>query len=175
MTLAPPRGMNPEVRSYEIADNSPRHPCSKYEWSMISDCWDISIWKSLTQCDGNANAHVHAHDRGDYNSSLCTSYTQTKNVSKWEKKIPVVSIPLIKTIITVIVIRGTFAWPDAWRQTCMHLTGSDTLTVVIILQYFIRETTFILPVYLPAHQNIPKRALLSMERIGPLWEQIVSF
>ena len=70
--LAPSWGMNPEVCSYKIADDPPKHPCSRYEWSVVSDCWDISIWKTLIQCDGNGNAHTHADDRGDYNSSPCT-------------------------------------------------------------------------------------------------------
>ena len=40
--------------------------------------------KNLTQCDGNGNANANANanvdDRGDYNSSPCTSYRRAKNV-----------------------------------------------------------------------------------------------
>ena len=72
--------MNPEVCSCEIAEDPPKHPCFKYEWSVVSDCWDISIWKTLTQCDGNRNANAQAHvdDRGDYNCSLCTLNRRAK-------------------------------------------------------------------------------------------------
>ena len=48
--------------------------------SVRSDCWDISIWKTLTQCDGNGNAN--ADDWGDYNSSPCTSYRRAKKKKK---------------------------------------------------------------------------------------------
>ena len=65
--LAPPRGMNPGVYSLGISEDPPRYRSSKFDASVRSDCWDISIWKTLTQCDGNGNAN--ADDRGDYNSS----------------------------------------------------------------------------------------------------------
>ena len=76
--LAPPRGMNPGVYSRGISEDPPRYLSSKFDASVRSDCWDISIWKTLTQCDGNGNANANenanADDRGDYNSSPCTSY-----------------------------------------------------------------------------------------------------
>ena len=81
--LAPPRGMNPGVYSLGISEDPPRYLSSKYDASVRSDCWDISIWKTLTQCDGNGNANANANanvdDRGDYNSSPCTSYRRAKN------------------------------------------------------------------------------------------------
>ena len=70
--LAPPRGMNPGVYSLGISEDPPRYLSSKFDASVRSDCWDISIWKTLTQCDGNGNANTD--DRGDYNSSPCTLY-----------------------------------------------------------------------------------------------------
>ena len=82
--LAPPRGMNPGVYSLGISEDPPRYLSSKFDASVRSDCWDISIWKTLTQCDGNGNANANANanvdDRGDYNSSPCTSYRRAKNV-----------------------------------------------------------------------------------------------
>ena len=75
--LAPPRGMNLGVYSLGISEDPPRYLSSKFDASVRSDCWDISIWKTLTQCDGNGNAN--ADDRGDYNSSPCTSYRRAKN------------------------------------------------------------------------------------------------
>ena len=72
--LAPPRGTNPGVYSLGISEDPPRYLSSKFDASVRSDCWDISIWKTLTQCDGNGNANANANDRGDYNSSPCTSY-----------------------------------------------------------------------------------------------------
>ena len=75
--LASPRGMNPGVYSLGISEDPPRYLSSKFDASVRSDCWDISIWKTLTQCDGNGNAN--ANDRGDYNSSPCTSYRRAKN------------------------------------------------------------------------------------------------
>ena len=83
--LAPPRGMNPGVYSLGISEDPPRYLSSKFDASVRSDCWDISIWKTLTQCDGNgngngnANANANVDDRGDYNSSPCTSYRRAKN------------------------------------------------------------------------------------------------
>ena len=79
--LAPPRGMNPGVFSLGISEDPPRYLSSKFDASVRSDCWDISIWKTLTQCDGNGNANANANvdDRGDYNSSPCTSYRRAKN------------------------------------------------------------------------------------------------
>ena len=92
--LAPPRGMNPGVYSLGISEDPPRYLSSKFDASVRSDCWDISIWKTLTQCDGNGNANANANananenananananvdDRGDYNSSPCTSYRRAK-------------------------------------------------------------------------------------------------
>ena len=82
--LAPPRGMNPGVYSLGISEDPPRYLSSKFDASVRSDCWDISIWKTLTQCDGNGNTNANANvdDRGDYNSSPCTSYRRAKNLSK---------------------------------------------------------------------------------------------
>ena len=83
--LAPPRGMNPGVYSLGISEDPPRYLSSKFDASVRSDCWNISIWKTLTQCDGNGNANANANananvdDRGDYNSSPCTSYRRAKN------------------------------------------------------------------------------------------------
>ena len=77
--LAPPRGMNPGVYSLGISEDPPRYLSSKFDASVRSDCWDISIWKTLTQCDGNGNANANVDDRGDYNSSPCTSYRRAKN------------------------------------------------------------------------------------------------
>ena len=81
--LAPPRGMNLGVYSLGISEDPPRYLSSKFDASVRSDCWDISIWKTLTQCDGNGNANANANanvdDRGDYNSSPCTSYRRAKN------------------------------------------------------------------------------------------------
>ena len=82
--LAPPRGMNPGVYSLGISEDPPRYLSSKFDASVRSDCSDISIWKTLTQCDGNGNANVD--DRGDYNSSPCTSYRQAKNNFRILKK-----------------------------------------------------------------------------------------
>ena len=82
--LTPPRGMNPGVYSLGISEDPPRYLSSKFDASVRSDCWDISIWKTLTQCDGNGNANANANananvdDRGDYNSSPCTSYRRAK-------------------------------------------------------------------------------------------------
>ena len=88
--LAPPRGMNPGVYSLGISEDPPRYLSSKFDASVRSDCWDISIWKTLTQCDGNgngngnanANANANVDDRGDYNSSPCTSYRRAKKQKK---------------------------------------------------------------------------------------------
>ena len=77
--LAPPRGMNPGVYSLGISEDPPRYLSSKFDASVRSDCWDISIWKTLTQCDGNGNTNANVDDRGDYNSSPCTSYRRAKN------------------------------------------------------------------------------------------------
>ena len=79
--LAPPRGMNSGVYSLGISEDPPRYLSSKFDASVRSDCWDISIWKTSTQCDGNGNANANANvdDRGDYNSSPCTSYRRVKN------------------------------------------------------------------------------------------------
>ena len=83
--LAPSRGMNPGVYSLGISEDPPRYLSSKFDASVRSDCWDISIWKTLTQCDGNgnANANKNADDWGDYNSSPCTSYRRAKNKLCW--------------------------------------------------------------------------------------------
>ena len=84
--LAPPRGMNPGVYSLGISEDPPRYLSSKFDASVRSDCWDISIWKTLTQCDGNGNAN--ADDRGDYNSSPCTSYRRAKKGKKQVQGVP---------------------------------------------------------------------------------------
>ena len=83
--LAPPRGMNPGVYSLGISEDPPSYLSSKFDASVRSDCWDISIWKTLTQCDGNGNANANANDRGDYNSSPCTLYRRAKNNKKKQK------------------------------------------------------------------------------------------
>ena len=83
--LAPPRGMNPGVYSLGISEDPPRYLGSKFDASVRSDCWDISIWKTLTQCDGNGNANANANanvdDWGDYNSSPCTSYRRANKMT----------------------------------------------------------------------------------------------
>ena len=95
--LAPPRGMNPGVYSLGISEDPPRYLSSNFDASVRSDCWDISIWKTLTQCDGNGNANENANantnvdDRGDYNSSPCTSYRRAKNHLMWKCSILFVS------------------------------------------------------------------------------------
>ena len=80
--LAPHRGRNLDACSYEIANSPPKHPCSKYEWSVIINCWDISIWKTLTQSYGNGNGNAQADYQGDNNSSPCSSYRWTKKKQK---------------------------------------------------------------------------------------------
>ena len=82
--LAPPRGKNPGVYSLGISEDTPRYLSSKSDASVRSDCWYISIWKTLTQCDGNGNANENANadDRGDYNSSPCTSYRRAKKTKR---------------------------------------------------------------------------------------------
>ena len=80
LPLAPPRGMNPGVYSLGISEDPPRYLSSKFDASVRSDCWDISIWKTLTQCDGNGNGNANADDWGDYNSSPCTSYRRAKKI-----------------------------------------------------------------------------------------------
>ena len=80
--LAPPRSMNPGVYSLGISEDPPRYLSSKFDASVRSDCWDISIWKTSTQCDGNGNANANVDDRGDYNSSPCTSYRRAKKKKK---------------------------------------------------------------------------------------------
>ena len=88
--LAPPRGMNPGVYSLGISEDPPRYLSSKFDASVRSDCWDISIWKTLTQCDGNGNANANANvdDLGDYNSSPCTSYRRAKKQTGNHKSYP---------------------------------------------------------------------------------------
>ena len=114
--LAPPRGMNPGVYSLGISEDPPRYLSSKFDASVRSDCWDISIWKTLTQCDGNGNANANANanvdDRGDYNSSPCTSYRRAKN-KMWEKYASKNRIfPLVdyKTSFQSSVTRGKSEW-----------------------------------------------------------------
>ena len=57
----------------------PGYLWSKYECFLMSGCRDMNFWKleykTLSQCDGNADAD----DRGDCNSSPCTSYRRAKN------------------------------------------------------------------------------------------------
>ena len=88
--LAPPRGMNPGVYSLGISEDPPRYLSSKFDASVRNDCWDIFIWKTLTQCDGNgnANANANANDRGDYNSSPCTSYRRAKKSKRKVQGVP---------------------------------------------------------------------------------------
>ena len=120
--LAPPRGMNPGVYSLGISEDPPRYLSSKFDASVRSDCWDISIWKTLTQCDGNGNANANANenanananananvdDRGDYNSSPCTSYRRAK---KWSichllKSLPSMLSNTSNSIVHHNIIRG---------------------------------------------------------------------
>ena len=93
--LAPPRGMNPGVYSLGILEDPPRYLSSKFDASVRSDCWDISIWKTLTQCDGNGNANANANvdDRGDYNSSPCTLYRRAKNYDFFMKILSLWPLP----------------------------------------------------------------------------------
>ena len=118
--LAPPRGMNPGVYSLGISEDPPRYLSSKFDASVRSDCWDISIWKTLTQCDGNGNANANANvdDRGDYNSSPCTSYRRAKNDFERIKLINVLSLlyfclcTCVMTVIDLLLFilrRRTFA------------------------------------------------------------------
>ena len=50
-------------------------------WAFSSGELKKLAYKTLSQCDGNADADgdADADDRGDYNSSPCTSYRQAKN------------------------------------------------------------------------------------------------
>ena len=54
---------------------------SKYECFLMSGCQDMNFeklaYKTLLQCDGNTD--TDPDDRGDCNSSPCTSYRQAKN------------------------------------------------------------------------------------------------
>ena len=51
-------------------------------WSVAVEIWTFEklAYKTLSQCDGNADADTDAEadDRGDYNSSPCTSYRRAK-------------------------------------------------------------------------------------------------
>ena len=118
--LAPPRGMNPGVYSLGISEDPPRYLSSKFDASVRSDCWDIIIWKTLTQCDGNGNANANANanvdDRGDYNSSPCTSYRRAKKgplqneriCSTWEQ---------ILLFLSRLLFRGDFVYRKAKRKS----------------------------------------------------------
>ena len=97
--LAPPRGMNPGVYSLGISEDPPRYLSSKFDASVRSECWDISIWKTLTQCDGNGNGNANLDDRGDYNSSPCTSYRRAKNQYK---------ISVVKLTVKVYSLQTSF-------------------------------------------------------------------
>ena len=103
--LAPPRGMNPGVYSLGISEDPPRYLSSKFDASVRSDCWDISIWKTLTQCDGNGNANANANanvdDRGDYNSSPCTSYRRAKKQLDLSLYLSINLINTVKSVINV--------------------------------------------------------------------------
>ena len=127
--LAPPRGMNPGVYSLGISEDPPRYLSSKFDASVRSDCWDISIWKTLTQCDGNGNANANANananvdDRGDYNSSPCTSYRRANN------KIIIIHLILTSILITIsrflkkefCMLKGDelfFFWPTYTAASC---------------------------------------------------------
>ena len=112
--LAPPRGMNPGVYSLGFSEDPPRHLSSKSDASVRSDCWDISIWKTLTQCDwnGNANENANADDRGDYNSSPCTSYRRAKNylsgysshIKLWKLQWTLtIKLPITTTIVCFVI------------------------------------------------------------------------
>ena len=73
------------VYSLGISEDPPRYLSSKFDASVRSDCWDISIWKTLMQCDGNGNANANVDDRGDYNSSPCTSYRRAKKEKYYQR------------------------------------------------------------------------------------------
>ena len=103
--LAPPRGMNPGVYSLGISEDPPRYLSSKFDASVRSDCWDISIWKTLTQCDGNRNAN--ADDQGDYNSSPCTSYRRANKM---------MCVPSRTQISLGICPVWSESSPSAWRK-----------------------------------------------------------
>ena len=106
--LAPPRGMNPGVYSLGISEDPPRYLSSKFDASVRSDCWDISIWKNLTQCDGNGNANANVDDRGDYNSSPCTSYRRAKNLTQFVRASEKKKSHWIWKSLTVFVQMGFF-------------------------------------------------------------------
>ena len=60
---------------------SPGYLWSKFECFLMSGCWDMNFGKlgnkTLSQCDRNADAE----DRGDCNSSPCTSYRRANKCS----------------------------------------------------------------------------------------------
>ena len=121
--LAPPRGMNPGVYSLGISEDPPRYLSSKFDASVRSDCWDISIWKTLTQCDGNANAN--ANDRGDYNSSPCTSYRRAKNQCKNYFQVPH-TFHIILTPESIAAIKGISKWtPFFWQDNSLAKNGQN--------------------------------------------------
>ena len=101
--LAPPRGMNPGVYSLGISEDPPRYLSSKFDASVRSDCWDISIWKTLTQCDGignaNKNANANVDDQGDYNSSPCTSYRRANKIQMFVVNMTFISSREVKKCI----------------------------------------------------------------------------
>ena len=116
--LAPPRGMNPGVYSLGISEDPPRYLSSKFDASVRSDCWDISIWKTLTQCDGNGNANANADDRGDYNSSPCTSYRRAKNNFRILKK----THAYLQTIL-----KASVKFQKDWTKTVGGVKGTRYL------------------------------------------------
>ena len=71
--LAPPRGMNPGVYSLGISEDPPRYLSSKFDASVRSD-WRYKHLKNFNAVWRERNANANTDDRGDYNSSPCTSY-----------------------------------------------------------------------------------------------------
>ena len=131
--LAPPRGMNPGVYSLGISEDPPRYLSSKFDASVRSDCWDISIWKTLTQCDGNGNANANANvdDRGDYNSSPCTSYRRAKNGVR-------LTLQLCANVIFYLFIHLTVLKKISFRffHTCIHSNMAAFIPSSLYGHYF---------------------------------------
>ena len=139
--LAPPRGMNPGVYSLGISEDPPRYLSSKFDASVRSDCWDISIWKTLTQCDGNGNrnANANADDRGDYNSSPCTSYRRAKNIM-WILTLNWFHVP-------PVIFSSSNGTGNQTKQTCMNIRG-------LVLTWFSTSALCLTP-----HWNIPIKVM----------------
>ena len=129
--LAPPRGMNPGVYSLGISEDPPRYLSSKFDASVRSDWWDISIWKTLTQCDGNGNANANVDDRGDYNSS--PSYRRAKNYKKIKHSMEPVMFFLYSDK-THWFVYESFLYPNQTRMlphtaTCKFIIACQDLLI----------------------------------------------